>query len=291
MQIGYSTKDNQTGMLLYSGKWKTDSEIDWELNPKSVELNTIYSKVDEMPVLNGAVLSPTLLSNSLVYPFFAQENGLQGKVIVGFIVDRAGYIRDIKIIEGVHSLLDNSVIEAINRLPKLSPAKINGDSVNLSYVLSVKFNLTGKLSGKESYTELIEESYAEETIKKIGTYRINNYLFSSSKLGWINCDMPMQSNKPRVNYVVNIPDEEDAIVSMVFHKSRSVLSGVRKANKFTFNKIPEGEEITIIAIRYIHHIPYIAVENTNSSYNTSNLNFEAATPQKIRNEINRLDRI
>lgn len=80
------------------------------------------------------------LKRHLKYPKEALEIGLQGKVFVQYVVAVDGSIGDIKVVRGVHPLLDKAAVDAVKHLPKYSePAKMNGKPVPFQMVLPVVF--------------------------------------------------------------------------------------------------------------------------------------------------------
>lgn len=82
------------------------------------------------------------LSKSLQYPENAVTNNVEGKVIVRFVVDEEGAIRDIKVLQGVEEDLDRAAIEAVKSLPgKWTPAYSNGKPVSCYFTVPIKFKL------------------------------------------------------------------------------------------------------------------------------------------------------
>lgn len=83
----------------------------------------------------------TYLSKNIKYPVEAEENNIQGRVIVSFVVERDGSITDISVIKSVHPLLDNEAIRITKLMPKWIPAKQNGETVRVRYTVPVTFRL------------------------------------------------------------------------------------------------------------------------------------------------------
>lgn len=80
------------------------------------------------------------LKRHLKYPKEALEIGLQGKVFVQYVVAVDGSIGDIKVVRGVHPLLDKAAVDAVKHLPKYAePARMNGRPVPFQMVLPVVF--------------------------------------------------------------------------------------------------------------------------------------------------------
>jgi protein TonB len=82
------------------------------------------------------------LSDNVIYPAEAASNAIQGRVVVKFIVDRTGTIRDVVILQSLHPLLDKEALRAINTMPKWIPGKQNGEAVSVYFQLPVSFRLS-----------------------------------------------------------------------------------------------------------------------------------------------------
>lgn len=80
----------------------------------------------------------------LKYPQSAVENGIQGRVLVDFIVDKEGKVTDVRVIRGVDPLLDDEAIRVISASPKWKPGKVNGNRVRTSITLPIEFRLEKK---------------------------------------------------------------------------------------------------------------------------------------------------
>lgn len=81
------------------------------------------------------------LSNNIRYPVIAQENGIQGRVIIQFVVSRDGTINDIKVLRGVDPSLDREAIRLVEQMPKWIPGRQGGTAVNVRFTLPIVFRL------------------------------------------------------------------------------------------------------------------------------------------------------
>lgn len=78
----------------------------------------------------------------LKYPESAIRNGVEGKLVVEFVVDAKGKVRDVEIVKGVDEELDAQVVKVISASPKWKPAQIKGREVSVKISLPVEFRLT-----------------------------------------------------------------------------------------------------------------------------------------------------
>ena len=75
------------------------------------------------------------------YPEIAKEMGIQGRVIVQFVISKTGKITDAKILRGVDKNLDKEALRIVAKIPGMSPAKQRGKAVAVSFMLPITFRL------------------------------------------------------------------------------------------------------------------------------------------------------
>lgn len=107
-----------------------------------VEETKIFTVVEQMPMFPGgdAALMGYLRDN-IHYPTVAAENGVQGRVVVGFVVERDGSITDVNILRGVDPSLDREAMRVVKSMPRWTPGKQNGSAVRVKYQVPVSFRL------------------------------------------------------------------------------------------------------------------------------------------------------
>ena len=117
-------------------------EVIAEPEPPKVEETKVFDVVEEMPQFPGgqAALLEYLAKN-IKYPVVAEENGVQGRVIVTFVVERDGSITDVKVVKSVDPSLDKEATRVVKSMPKWQPGKQNGSAVRVKYTVPVQFRL------------------------------------------------------------------------------------------------------------------------------------------------------
>ena len=83
------------------------------------------------------------LVKNLTYPELALERSLQGRVYVQFVVCKDGSIKDIKVLRGIETSLDNEAIRVIKMMPKWKPGTFKGKPVNVMFNLPINFKING----------------------------------------------------------------------------------------------------------------------------------------------------
>ena len=110
--------------------------------PPAVEETKIFEVVEQMPSFPGGDAAlMQFLSKNIKYPVVAEENGIQGRVIATFVVERDGSITDVKVVKSVDPSLDKEAIRVVKSMPKWIPGKQNGSAVRVKYTVPVTFRL------------------------------------------------------------------------------------------------------------------------------------------------------
>ncbi len=111
--------------------------------PKQEEVTEeIFVVVEEQPEYpGGQTAMMRFLSDNIRYPVIAQENGIQGRVICNFVVERDGSITDVQVVRGVDPSLDREAVRVIQQMPRWKPGKQRGQAVRVRFTLPVVFRL------------------------------------------------------------------------------------------------------------------------------------------------------
>lgn len=104
--------------------------------------NRVFDVVEEMPQFPGGPNALfEYLSKNMKYPTDAEENGIQGRVIVTFIVERDGSITNANIIKSVDPSLDKEAYRLVRSMPHWVPGKQSGSPVRVKYTVPITFRL------------------------------------------------------------------------------------------------------------------------------------------------------
>lgn len=113
-----------------------------EEKPKEDLSRKVFDVVEKMPSYpggNGAL--QRWLSSNITYPAAAAENGVEGRVIVAFVVETDGSVSDVRIARGVDPSLDREALSVVKRMPKWIPGMQNGSPVRVKFNVPVTFKL------------------------------------------------------------------------------------------------------------------------------------------------------
>ncbi len=106
---------------------------------KADEIFTVVEEPCQFPGGMGALMK--FLSKNIVYPEIAQDNGIQGRVIVSFVVEKNGLPSQVKVVRGVDPALDKEAVRVVKKMPAWKPGKQQGKAVRQRFTLPVQFRL------------------------------------------------------------------------------------------------------------------------------------------------------
>lgn len=89
--------------------------------------------------IGGEEALKSWIEENISYPVMAENNGVEGKVVVAFDVNPDGFIGNVRIEESANPLLDDEVVSKINDMPRWIPAFQNGRAVKVKYTLPINF--------------------------------------------------------------------------------------------------------------------------------------------------------
>lgn len=102
----------------------------------------IFVIVEENPEFpGGEEARQKFLANNIVYPRVAIESGIEGRVIVGFVVEPDGRISNVKIVRGRVQSLDDEALRVAKMMPRWKPGRQRSKAVRVQYTMPVIFML------------------------------------------------------------------------------------------------------------------------------------------------------
>ena len=132
-KIQYKYKDDAGGEVLKAK----------EVIAQGVEGEKVFDVIEQMPEFPGGHQSLfNWLSANVKYPTIAEEFGLQGRVIVTFVIERDGSITDARVVvKSVDPSLDKEALRVVSSMPRWKPGKHKGETVRVKYTVPVTFRL------------------------------------------------------------------------------------------------------------------------------------------------------
>ena len=109
---------------------------------KPVEDNKVFDVVEQKPMFPGGDAAlMQWLSGNIKCPVIAAENGVQGRVVCQFVVEKDGSVSGVTVVKSIDPSLDKEAVRVIKSMPKWTPGKQNGQNVRVKYTLPVQFKL------------------------------------------------------------------------------------------------------------------------------------------------------
>ena len=102
----------------------------------------VYAIVEQMPEFPGGEVELFhYISKNIHYPQEAKEKGIQGRVFIGFVIEKDGSVSNVRNLRGVDSELDAEAMRVVESMPKWKPGMHNGEFVRVSYQIPIHFKL------------------------------------------------------------------------------------------------------------------------------------------------------
>ena len=124
-----------------------DTEYDFTSmidDDEEIDEDEVFYIVEDMPTFNGgdpATEFRKYVAQNLRYPEIAAENGISGRVIVQFVVNKVGAVIDANIARGVDPALDKEALRVVMSSPKWTPGKQRGKAVKVMFTFPINFVL------------------------------------------------------------------------------------------------------------------------------------------------------
>ncbi|MFO8000827.1 MAG: energy transducer TonB [Marinilabilia sp.] len=122
-----------------------DDEVDFsdvESEEEDEDDGEVFFVVEDMPEFPGGDQAlHQYLAEAVKYPTIAQENGIQGRVYVKFVINTDGSVTDVEVARGVDPSLDKEAVRVVREMPKWKPGEQRGEPVRVSYTVPINFKL------------------------------------------------------------------------------------------------------------------------------------------------------
>jgi protein TonB len=142
--IEFSAEDNNSTVEIVEVKEEVKEEVKVEEDKREeADENVVFKIVETMPSFPGGDAAlMKYIGDNVRYPAIAQENGIQGRTICQFTVERDGSITDIQVLRSSgDASLDKEARRVIQSMPRWSPGKQRGKPVRVSYTIPINFRL------------------------------------------------------------------------------------------------------------------------------------------------------
>lgn len=113
-----------------------------EIEEEEIVEEEVFLSVEENPEFPGGTAKLLeYVRKNLKYPMMARESDIQGRVFVGFVVEKDGSISNVQVIRGIGGGCDEEAVRVVQSMPKFKPGKQRGNPVRVQYTLPIVFKL------------------------------------------------------------------------------------------------------------------------------------------------------
>jgi len=200
----------------------------------------IFTSVEHVPEFPGGIKAfGTFLSKNIKYPALARVNGVQGRVIISFIVETDGSLSNIKVARGIGYGADEESVRVLGLSPKWQPGTQNGHPVRVAYTVPINFALgtddTKPNKPVENKTGAVNENQGPKGVSSAAADVIISKTDTGSKAFVLNLKDPSHTplyivDGKEVNGLGAINPADIESISVLKDKSATALYGPKGAN-------------------------------------------------------------
>ena len=239
------------------------------------------------------------------------RKSVNGRVYISYIINERGFVENASIIRSLGPMVDKLALEAVYSLPRFIPGKQRGIPVKVLFTVPLnvnievevddfsieRFNKTVKdLNIKKAKRDSILLNKISPNIENLELNEeagnsISNYILSSGRLGFINCDRYPFATKGKSSF--NIVENDRKInCSLVLHSVRGIASPrYIKQGKYIFPQLPNEEEVSVLAFKTENNKNYVSYYKTIHNKQDHRFEFEPLTKEKLNQITSELDAI
>lgn len=292
IEISFPTNNFVENMQLFTGTFE-NKKMNWEtMSLIDGDTAQVFTSAEIMPIFPGGEANlRQYLSQNTIYPKQAKINGIQGVVVVSFVINQKGEVTNPLIIKSISPELDSAALSVVSKMPNWEPGFQQDKSISVMLNIPINFTLGDNfLKGEGTFTDRFEQTYSDSTVSKTRSNNVSSYIFQSTNLGWLNCDRFINSF-PLKDLNIKL-DKNTEQVFVVFHRYKSIVIGYSENGYYRFSKIPSNEKITIFVIKRINDLLFIAEKETKpASYLENDFEFKQVTMNELKTIIEKLNKL
>jgi hypothetical protein len=243
------------------------------------------------------ISDPESISDSIAKKFV--ENNW--RVHYKFNIDKNGRIINLKVEDdkehtNYNAYALNIGIDFLKKAPAFDIENYKDSITNevLNYAWDYNLGFMGsKQINWDKFKERFREQFAEyknKAIQKLDKSALDLYLFSATKMGWINCDKFWDTKDEKIDFFVKITDPKNTKVQIVFTDIKSIMNGEMEKDQVIFRNVPVNRKIKVIGISYSNGKPTLSYGLTKTTRSGIELgNFKEFTLNQLEEELNKVN--
>jgi hypothetical protein len=203
---------------------------------------------------------------------------------IAFHVNADGGFKDYYIAHESKTAYDRVIAEFLSSMPPLDLSKVM-PSYSTDHLCVLTFGHQQGSSSDEFVKRFAKRyDYADDRqpMTEVNGSDLDYYMFSSTELGWLNCDRFYNEGAPLVEFRVKARATDGSSVSMVFEDRKSIVRGVMMGDEFVFTGVPDDRKIRLIAVDNNGGNPVMQEARTVTSRKFHHMNtYESMTLSKL----------
>ena len=289
------SSDRKKQMNLFYANNNRDKAIDWKIDSVTLLKPTAYMSgwwttgyVGGDTTRNGGFYFKGEKEES-IYDYFyknfdntqlqaTKEDSQNKRYEARFIVNKQGKITNIRITEEVNDTSSNRISAKVKpdpyfykymeQIPTLEAFyTYNEDGELRPFDSDCRFYISMGLfppdyRSNENYNKVFNQKYSafkNVAIASMNDAELDFYIFSSAKLGWINCDFFWETKDEKIDYIVKTDPQSKPNIKLVFKEAKSILTGTLDGDKYIFKNVPINQDIKIVAISFKGSKPLLSI--------------------------------
>lgn len=142
-KIAYINHPQNMVVAEFSASGQFESRNELMANQQELPVDEVFTIVEDQPEPIGGMQGfYKYITNELSYPLEMQQQGIEGKVFIQFIVNKQGQLTEAKVIKGIHPMLDQEALRVIKNSPQWIPGKQRGEAVNVRMIIPITFKVS-----------------------------------------------------------------------------------------------------------------------------------------------------
>ncbi len=322
--ISMPAKKKKNNMNLFLGNRNENGSINWEIDKKGSEINKVVSsnnikkeyrykttlrewqywfepgKADTTIDIGTLPLVGTKnnLSEYIDKFQFLDSEYIQkisehdsSYIKIKFRLDENGDFYNIKVISSESKDAERKIIKYFDAFPHFDLSK---SGLNPKYWYDWILSLSSKYDiDEEKFNRDFNNKYSKyksQVIDKMNISELDDYIYTSSQLGWINCDRFWDYDGSKIDFIVNTPFSEKTDVKLIFEGIQCIMQGNLIDNRIVFKNVPIGLGVKLIGISYEDNQPLLAVRKTKIQDEIYDLqNFSKFTLKDLEEELKKIE--
>jgi hypothetical protein len=208
-------------------------------------------------------------------------------------ISKDGKIRNTRVNSNVSKTAKTEILDFLKEVPILEPGKNKYGEIieRKGYLFITGGNIIPLYKTNEEYVKSFDRKYSQyekKPIKSIDDAELEYYILSIGKLGWINCDIFIDS-KENTDFIVQLKPNDNTKIKMIFQGINGILAGKVVDNNYIFPKVPMAMSATIVAIKNSDGQLKVAFESIRiSDKPLENLGFKETSLTELRKKLDQL---